>query len=64
MATERMNDSWSRVKYQIQMIWKDHEFTDDEMKKARGSLTRMVTLIHDKTGEGKAEIMRKLTAFL
>jgi len=59
-----MNDSWRRVKSQIQTIWSEHEFGDKEMKKARGSLDKMVNLIHEKTGEPRAEIMQKMAAIL
>lgn len=64
MATERMNESWGRVREQIEAIWSGYEFGDKEMKKARGSLPRMVELIHEKTGEPRAEIIQKITAFI
>ncbi len=64
MATDRMNDSWRRVKSQIESIWTDVDFADAEMKRARGSLPKMVNLIHQKTGEPRAEIMQKMTAVL
>lgn len=64
MATERMNDSWARVKSHIRTLWSDHEFGDSEMKKARGSLPKMVDLIAEKTGEPRPEIMQKISAFL
>ena len=59
-----MNDSWARVVDQIKTIWAEQEFEDAEMKKVRGSLTKMVSLIHDKTGEPKPEITQKIAAFL
>ena len=64
MATEAMNDSWRRVVAQIKTIWSDEDFGDKEMKKARGNLNKMVNLIHDKTGEPRAEIVQKISAFL
>ncbi|GIV62198.1 general stress protein CsbD [Rhodocaloribacter litoris] len=64
MATESMNESWRRVKSQIQSIWSEHEFGDKEMKKARGNLNKMVNLIHEKTGEPRSEIIQKISAFL
>lgn len=64
MATERMNDSWKRVKTQIRTIWSDIDFGDGEMKKARGSLPKMVDLIQEKTGEPRGEIIQKISAFL
>ncbi len=64
MATESMNESWRRVVEQIKTIWSDQEFEDAELKKARGSLRKMVDLIHSKTEEPKAEITKKIAAFL
>ncbi|GIV61762.1 MAG: hypothetical protein KatS3mg044_0628 [Rhodothermaceae bacterium] len=64
MATETMNESWRRVKSQIQTIWSEYEFGDKEMKKARGNLNKMVNLIHEKTGEPRSEIIQKISAFL
>ncbi|MBT3449637.1 MAG: general stress protein CsbD [Bacteroidetes Order II. Incertae sedis bacterium] len=64
MATQAMNDSWARVVDHIKTIWAEHEFEDAEMKKVRGSLPKMVSLIHDKTGESKPEITQKIVAFL
>lgn len=64
MATDRMNDSWRRVKVQIESIWNDVDFADTEMKRARGSLPKMVNLIHQKTGEPRGEIIQKMSAIL
>lgn len=64
MATNRMNESWLRMKRQIMSIWSDYDFGDKEMKKARGNLNQMVELIHQKTGEPRAEIVQKIRAFL
>ncbi len=64
MATKRMNESWRQVKAQIQSIWSEAEFGDKEMKRARGNLNKMVNLIHEKTGEPRAEIIQKMTAIL
>ena len=64
MATKRMNQSWRHVKAQIQTIWSETEFDDKEMKRARGSLTKMVNLIHEKTGEPRSEIVQKMGAVL
>ena len=64
MATEAMNESWRRVKAQIESIWDETEFNDKEMKRARGNMRKMVNLIEDKTGEPRAEIVRKMGAIL
>lgn len=64
MATDRMNDSWRRVKVQIESIWDGVDFADTEMKRARGSLPKMVNLIHQKTGEPRGEIIQKMSAIL
>lgn len=64
MATENMNDSWRRVRTQIEAIWSEAEFEDKEMKKARGNMNRMVDLIHEKTGEPHQQIYQKIVAIL
>ena len=64
MATKRMNESWRRVKRQIETIWEGTEFDDKEMKRARGNLTKMINLIHEKTGEPRGEILNKMSAIL
>ncbi|MFK7848781.1 MAG: general stress protein CsbD [Rhodothermales bacterium] len=62
MATSSMNDNWNYVKSQIEAIWVDAEFDDAELKKARGNLRKMVTLIEEKTGESAMEIRQKMSA--
>ena len=62
MATERMEESWSRIKTQIQNIW--GEFDEKEMKKARGDLREMVSLIHEKTGEDVQQIIQKINTIV
>ncbi len=64
MATQRMNESWSQVRSQIESIWSETEFGDKEMKKARGNMRRMVKLIHEKTGEPQKEIFQKISAII
>ena len=64
MATQRMNDSWNQVRSQIESIWSEAEFGEKEMKKARGNMTKMVKLIHKKTGEPKQEIFQKISAII
>lgn len=64
MATERMNDSWRQVRAQIRSIWSEADLADEEMKKARGDMRKMVNLIHEKTGEPRNEIFRKISAVI
>ncbi len=64
MATPRMNESWMQVRSQIESIWSEADFGDKEMKKARGSMQRMVKLIHEKTGEPHKEIFQKISAII
>ncbi len=64
MATERMNQSWRHVKSQILNMWSEADFGDAELKRARGNLNQMVKLIHQKTGEPRAEIIQKMSAML
>ncbi|MEZ4701184.1 MAG: general stress protein CsbD [Rhodothermales bacterium] len=62
MATSNMNDNWTFVKSQIELIWRNAEFDDTELKRARGNLRKMVDLIHEKTGESPMEIRQKMSA--
>ncbi len=64
MATEAMNESWHRIVSQIRALWSEHEFEDSDFKKARGNLIKMVDLIHTTTGDSKADITQKISAFL
>lgn len=64
MATQRMNESWRQVRMQIESIWSETEFGDKEMKKARGDMSKMVKLIHEKTGEPQSEIFQKISAII
>lgn len=64
MATEAMNESWRRIRDQIKDIWEEADFDDKQMKRARGEMNKIVGLIHDKTGESKEEIRRKMGAIL
>lgn len=58
--TTQLNDSWTRVRAQIESMWDNVNFDDAEMKKVRGNLGRMINLIQQKTGETPAEIRRKV----
>ncbi|MDX1419939.1 MAG: general stress protein CsbD [Rubricoccaceae bacterium] len=64
MATKKMNQDWRRLRDRIKDLWSDVDFKDGNMKKTRGSLRQMVTLIHHKTGEPRPEIRRKIVAVM
>jgi hypothetical protein len=64
MGTNRMDESWRRVKVQIETIWAGANFDETELKRARGNLQKMINLIHEKTGESRGEIMNKMSAIL
>lgn len=64
MATEKMNRDWRRIRDRIKETWSDVEFDDKKMKKARGALRKMVSLIHAKTDEPRPEIRRKIAAMV
>lgn len=64
MATSNMNDNWNYVKNQIETIWGNAEFEDVELKRARGNLSKMVTLIQEKTGESPMEIRQKMNSII
>ncbi|GAB5521333.1 MAG: hypothetical protein RhofKO_35840 [Rhodothermales bacterium] len=62
MANRKMKQDWSRMKSQIRHMWDDYEFEDTELKQGRRNLKNMVTVIHEKTGEPRGLIRRKLSA--
>lgn len=64
MATKRMNETWYRIRDRIKEAWSDAEFNDKEMKKTRGNLTKMVNLIHAKTGDPRPEIRQKVVGLI
>ena len=61
MATPRMNRDWRTVRDRIKALWADVDFDDKRMSKARGGLRKMVSLIHEKTGEPRVDIRRKIS---
>lgn len=64
MATPKMNRDWRRIRDRIKAQWSDVKFDDKKMKKTRGGLRKMVSLIHAKTDEPRAEIREKIVAVM
>lgn len=64
MATEKMNRDWRNLRDRIKHVWSDVEFDDKAMKKTRGGLRKMVSLIQAKTDEPRAEIRKKIAAVM
>ena len=64
MATPKMNRDWRRLRDRIKAMWSDVAFDDKRMKKTRGSLRQMVSLIQAKTEEPRADIRRKVVAIM
>ena len=62
MSKARMESNWDRVRTQICSVWGDLDESD--MKKARGDLGKMVTLIHEATGEDRTVIMQKMATLI
>ena len=62
MSKQRMEQNWQRMKTQIFSVW--GEFDETELKKARGDLGQMINLIHEKTGEERSLIMRKMATLV
>ncbi len=60
MGRARMNKNWELVSNRIRSMWSDVEFTDKEMKSARGNLSDMVALIQSKTDEPETSIRNKV----
>ena len=64
MATPKMNRDWQTIRDRIKSMWPRQEFDDKRMKKTRGSLRQMVTLIQEKTEEPRPQIRRKIVAVM
>jgi len=62
MGKQRMESNWDRVRTQILSVW--GELDEKDMKKARGDLNQMVSLIHESTGEDRALIMQKMATLI
>ena len=62
MSKERMESNWDRVRMQILSVW--GELDEKDMKKARGDLNQMVSLIQETTGEDRALIMQKMATLI
>ena len=64
MATEKMNQDWRRLRDRIKRAWSEVDFDDQALKKTRGTLRQMVSLIQEKTGEPRAAIRQKIIAVM
>lgn len=64
MATPKMNRDWKQVRDRVKQTWSNVEFDDKNMKRVRGSLKQMVSLIQSKTDEKRADIRRKVIAVM
>ena len=62
MSKQRMDQNWERMKEQILAQWDGLD--EGALKKARGNLGKVVDLIAEHTGEARATIMTKMSAFI
>ena len=62
MATKEMNEDWRRLRDRTESLWDEVDFEDDAVEQARGSLGQVVTRIHQRTGEPRPDIRRKISA--
>ena len=63
MATQRMRESWAKMKDDIRGIW-GADLTDDVLKEGRRDLNKMVNIIHRTTGNSRAQIRKQMSALL
>lgn len=63
MATKQMEERWEQTKAQIRMIW-GSVLNEQELQQVRGNLNALVSLIREKTGEPREEILQKMEAIL
>ena len=64
MATKKMNSDWRRLRDRIKVLWDEVDFENKNLKKTRGSLRQMISLVHARTGEPRPEIRRKIVALM
>ena len=64
MASPKMNADWRRVRDRITSTWSDADLDDQEMKRARGSLSEMVSIVHNATGEARPSVRRKIVSLI
>ncbi len=63
MANQRMKDSWARMKNEIRSVWGE-DLDDSTLEKGRRDLNKMVEVIHDNTGNPRAQIRSRMSALL
>lgn len=64
MANERMKEDWRLIQERIRNIWDDTDFSEDDMKRGRADLSEMISVIQEKTGESRDEVLSKLQAVI
>lgn len=64
MANERMKEDWRLIQERIRNIWEDVDLTEDDMKRGRADLSEMISVIQEKTGESRQEVLSKLEAVI
>jgi uncharacterized protein YjbJ (UPF0337 family) len=57
MNQDQAAGKWEQLKGQAKKFW--GELTDDDFKKAEGSLEKLYGIIHEKVGDTKATIREK-----
>lgn len=62
MSKKRMDQNWERMKEQINARWAGID--EGELKKARGNLGKVVDLVQAHSGEERASILNKMSAFI
>ena len=64
MASPKMERDWKRVKERIRAMWNDTEFSDQELKEGRRTLSKMVNIIREKTGESRTLVSDKIMVII
>jgi uncharacterized protein YjbJ (UPF0337 family) len=62
MHADKLKGKWSQIKGRAKKAW--GELTDDDFKKAEGSVDKLVGIIQEKVGETKEAIKDKLDKLL
>jgi uncharacterized protein YjbJ (UPF0337 family) len=58
MNQDQLQGAFEQLKGKVKRIW--GEITDDDMKKAEGSMDRLYGIIQQRFGDSKEEIKRKI----
>lgn len=63
MANQRMKESWTSMKTDIRAIWGE-DLSDAVLEKGRRDLRKMVSVLHENTGNPRSQIRERIALLL